>query len=477
MPWKRSRTELNGRQLFYHFLKDRFVRRNTGSISVDGVELRKFAESGKEDGFIMKKKILKRTIAALLLAILALLSGCSLNNAVPSQSQKNAGDEMTGRIYFPGATHSTPSVTETSFPDTFETVSSSQAETSSRPESETVFVPETTTVPKTTAAPDTAANPETTLHPGTTSAPATTEEPKDTEAPFFLYLVSAPTLDRGREFDLHRYIAYIDDLDPEVELSVEGSVDPENLGEYPLQLTLTDDAGNSTSANLTVKVTEPAQTAPVTPETPKSFASFAETYRRDGAMVGIDVSKWQGEIDFSRVAAAGCEFVIIRIGGCTDEPFEDRYFLQNLKNAKAAGLPVGIYWYSEENSPEQIRENAEFLYALLDGAELDFPIFFDWEDFRDFEDYHMSMRDLNALFFTFREEAEARGYRAVLYNSKIFLNLVWSEEAKEGGVWLAHYTEQTNYDGAYFLWQQGLGRIDGIQGDVDVDVLYPEYLP
>lgn len=337
-------------------------------------------------------------------------------------------------------------------------------------------------LPQQTEAPETIEAPETEpaeTEPPETTEPPDTEPPADTEPPFFLYLVSAVTLGRGSDFDLHKYISYIDDWDAEVELTVEGSVDTQTVGTYPLTLVLTDDAGNSASAHMTVTVTETAPPTPAYNIPPaQSFADFAATYQTDGAVAGIDVSKWQGYIDFGQVAAAGCEFVIIRIGGYSaGELFEDPYFAYNIKYAKAAGLKVGVYWYSEENSAALVRENAEYLYALLDGAALDFPIFFDWEDYVDFEDYQMSMRDLNEMFLAFREQAEARGYQAALYNSKNFLDKLWSEEVTDGGVWLAHYIAQTDYEGRYFLWQQGLGRIAGVSGDVDVDVFYPDALP
>lgn len=345
------------------------------------------------------------------------------------------------------------------------------------PETESSSTEPAPTAPESTETPETEA-PETTEVQETTVAPETTEAPVDTEAPFFVYLASVAELERGKEFNIHKYISYIDDLDAEVELSVEGEVDPETEGEYPLALTLRDDAGNAASADLTVKVVPPGSTAvSYTPLPSKSFAEFAATYEKDGAMVGIDVSKWQGYIDFQKVAAAGCAFVIIRIGGYAIERFEDPYFAYNLQSAKAAGLKVGVYWYSEENSAQKVRENAAFLYDLLDGAALDFPIFFDWEDYADMEDYRMSLRDLNEMFLAFREEAEARGYRAALYNSRNMLDVLWTDEVKGDGVWLAHYIGETNYDGKYFLWQQGLGRIEGISGDVDVDVFYPDAMP
>ena len=172
----------------------------------------------------------------------------------------------------------------------------------------------------------------------------------DTEAPFFLHFSYSLTLARGDPFDIHKYISYIDDLDSDVDLTVDGAVDPETVGEYPLTLTLTDDAGNSSSLDMTVNIVEPDPSYvddgsyTYTPPPAKSFDDFAAAYKKDGTMVGIDVSKWQGEIDFDRVAEAGCEFVIIRIGGYAGGVFEDPNYAVNIKNAKAAGLKVGVYW-------------------------------------------------------------------------------------------------------------------------------------
>ena len=318
------------------------------------------------------------------------------------------------------------------------------------------------------------------LPPETTAAPETEPEPEDTEPPFFLYLSTPVTIEQGSEFNIHKYLSYIDNFDSDVDLTVGGIVNTDVVGEYPLVLVLTDDAGNYTSSKMTVNVVEPAPPSTPgsggtwTPEPPRSFEDFAATYKKDGAVVGIDVSRWQGDVDFNKAAADGCEFVIIRIGGYAEEQFEDAYFAANIKNAKAAGLKVGVYWYSEENGAAQVRENAEYLYSLLAGERLDFPIFFDWEDFYNFENYKMSIRDLNEMFLAFREEAEARGYKAALYNSKYYLGILWSDEVKDGGVWLAQYVDEPTYTGDFFLWQQGIGRIDGIDGDVDVDVFYPD---
>ena len=353
---------------------------------------------------MMKKSILLKSIAAALLVSAILLSGCGAKDVVAD-------------------------------PDTAEILT---AQTD--PQTEENAVPEPVGAGRTAVTENRADGTD-------------TEDTEDTEAPFFLHFYYSLTLARGDSFDIHKYISYIDDLDSEVDLTVDGSVDPETVGEYPLTLTLTDDAGNSSSLDMTVNIVEPDPSYvddgsyTYTPPPAKSFDDFAAAYKKDGTMVGIDVSKWQGAIDFDRVAAAGCEFVIIRIGGYAGGVFEDPNYAVNVKNAKAAGLKVGVYWYSEENGEDAVRENAEYLYSLLGGEELDFPVFFDWEDYFNLEDYKMSLRDLNEMFLAFKEEAKAHGYNAALYNSEYYLGILWSDKVKENGVWLANYTDEVEYAG------------------------------
>ena len=190
-------------------------------------------------------------------------------------------------------------------------------------------------------------------------------------------------------------------------------------------------------------------------------------------MNGIDISRWQEDVDFEKVKAAGCEFVYMRIGGLDDgELYTDRYYAANIAGAKAAGLMVGIYWHAEESNAQEVKASVDYLMSVLNGVELDFPIAYDWEDFVHFENYGMNIADLNNNLDVFVDEINARGYKACLYNSKYYLETIWLSAAKHP-LWLAHYVSSTNYGGSYFMWQHGCtGRIDGINGDVDLDVLY-----
>lgn len=414
--------------------------------------------------------------AAVLLLCLLLFVSCAVSSPAGPLPEESGRTE-TARSAAPGGETAPPDTAPAAPPDTD---GAPETAALTAPE-ETVASPETDppeTAPSETDPPET--DPPETDPPETAppvkEPPAKDPLPEDTSAPFFLALNRFVALEKGSKFNIHRYLSYADDLDPDVVFTVTGTVDPDTVGVYPLSLEIRDAAGNASSASMEVEIVEafpPPEPDTTDPEPPRSFDGFRETYQSENAAVGIDVSRWQGEIDFGRVAAAGCEFAVIRIGGYSDGLFEDPCYRENIRNAKKAGLKVGVYWYSEENGPASVREHAAYLYDLLDGEELDLPVFFDWEDFLWFETYRMSVRDLNEMFLAFREEAEARGYRAALYNSKYYLGLLWNDAVKEGGVWLAHYVDETTYTGEYFLWQQGIGRIDGIDGDVDYDVLYP----
>lgn len=301
----------------------------------------------------------------------------------------------------------------------------------------------------------------------------------DTTSPFFLKITRSPSITVGDEFDIQDYISYIDNTDPEVTLTVEGSVDSSVIGSYPLSLRIEDDNGNYTDDSITVNVVAPVEPGEgdsnsYTYET-TSFEEFISRYPEDDVHYGIDVSVWQGDIDFNQVAASGCEFVFIRAGRSSNGEFtEDEYFRSNIEKATAAGLHVGVYVYSSDNSIEAVEALADRMVEMTAGYDVDLPFVFDWEAFGRFQQFNMSIVDLNNLYSAFDNRLEALGRQSMLYSSKYYLEVVWNEE--EANVWLAHYTGQTDYSGNYLVWQQSCtGRINGINADVDMDLWYGDF--
>lgn len=295
----------------------------------------------------------------------------------------------------------------------------------------------------------------------------------DTTAPILLNSGNNSAIETGRDFDLNDYVGFADNYDRTPTLTYEGYVDTSVCGVYPITATVSDSSGNETSWDLSIEVVDEIA-VPEDNNTRLTFDEFTQQFEEDNISLGIDVSKWQGDIDFEAVKNAGCSFVIMRIGCYYDEIEMDEYYKTNMAAAKKAGLDVGVYIYTTANTEEKVRENAQWIAKQLDRQELDFPVVFDWEDFSNFQQYEMSIHDLNNLFELFASEMKKYGYSSMLYSSKNFLNNFWYEYG-EFPVWLAHYTDETDYMGEYAMWQTScFGRIDGIEGDVDFNVLYTD---
>lgn len=295
----------------------------------------------------------------------------------------------------------------------------------------------------------------------------------DTTAPVCLNPGYGSVLPTGSVFDPDSLVGYADNCDRRPALSCTGYVDTSAEGVYPVTLTVTDASGNSTSWDLDVTVSDQPADNYIDSGDLIGFGDFMQMYAGEGCHFGIDVSKWQGSIDFGAVKGAGCEFAIIRMGYSSDGYiYPDEYFEDNLRNARAAGLKVGVYFYSEDSRADIARGVARYIADTLGGSRLDLPVAFDWEDFYHFQNYGMSIHDLSELFEAFADELDKNGYDTMLYSSKNFLENFW-ENSGCHPVWVANYTDADNYSGSHILWQRcGNGRINGIDGAVDLNVLY-----
>ena len=173
--------------------------------------------------------------------------------------------------------------------------------------------------------------------------------------PIFINVPSSKTFYVGEasEDDLTKKVSYADNYDSKPTLKIEGDVDFENVGTYNIKYIVTDQSGNETIKNTSVVVKErPTKTETTVSnneEEEEDFVSIEEqieNYKTASTMIGIDVSKWQGDIDFEKVKNAGVEFVILRMGVMKDKDTPlaiDNTFESNYNKAKEAGLKVGIY--------------------------------------------------------------------------------------------------------------------------------------
>lgn len=287
---------------------------------------------------------------------------------------------------------------------------------------------------------------------------------------------SSRTVEVGYEGNLCNNYTYGDNYDGQPECSVVGEYDFNTVGRYDIEIVVTDVSGNSTNYNVTLNVVDEIRNnnnGGGGTTSRLQFSDALERYGNENVELGIDVSEWQGDVDYEAVKEAGATFVMMRVGVVLDsgeEPALDGQFLDNIKSAKEAGLKVGVYLYSKALSSEEAIEEAHWVLKQLDGESLDLPIVFDWEIWGNWNSYHMSFHDLNLMAHSFIETVEDEGYEGMLYGSKFYLENFW-EDGEFENIWLAHYASNTSYEG-YMMWQfSNVGRINGIYGDVDLNVM------
>lgn len=187
---------------------------------------------------------------------------------------------------------------------------------------------------------------------------------------------------------------------------------------------------------------------------------------------GIDVSTFQGQINWQRVKESGIQFAMIR-GGYGRSMLDDRYNT-NYIGAKTVGIPVGVYHYSYATSKAHAKDEAEFVLKYLRDRKFEYPIALDIEDRIQ---RSLSKRTVSAIVKTFCETVEKAGYYVVIYSSKSFLlNKIDVSLLKRYDVWCAQWANQCDYPYSYGMWQYSdKGRVDGISGNVDLDQASKHY--
>lgn len=262
-----------------------------------------------------------------------------------------------------------------------------------------------------------------------------------------------------------------DNYDKKPVCKIEGEYDLNQVGNYSVVYKAIDSSGNETVKPITLKVIEKSNSRGTVSKI--SLDEIKTKYQNENTILGIDVSKWQQEINFEEVKNNGIEFVMIRVGtqkGPKEDSIIDAYFKENIENAKKAGLKVGIYYYSYASSVKEAKNQAKWVIEQLDPYKIDLPVVFDWECYTFFNSFHISLYDLNEIADTFLKEIEKEGYEGMLYGSKNYLETIWKTGKYK--TWLAHYTEKTTYNEEYLMWQfTNRGSVPGISTMVDVDVM------
>ncbi len=215
--------------------------------------------------------------------------------------------------------------------------------------------------------------------------------------------------------------------------------------------------------------------------TPEDFAYEGDylTCLTDESVLGIDVSRYQGNIDWQQVKDAGFEFVMIRLGyrgygqGVLNE---DPMAQENYRGAKEAGLKVGAYFFSQAVSVEEAEEEAEYAMELAKDWELDMPLVYDWECLA--EDYRTAQVDARLLTDctkAFCDAVQAQGHTPMVYfNPNQSRKQMYLAELTGYDFWLAMYSDQMDYPYKVDMWQYtNKGSVPGISGNVDINLYFP----
>ena len=289
-----------------------------------------------------------------------------------------------------------------------------------------------------------------------------------------IFINNTYTLVKGTNKDFLNTIISGDNYDNNPTRKIIGEYNYNKVGTYSLTYYISDNSGNETTKGFKVKVIEKKSSSSTTSTKKVLFSDIVKLHKNNNTEIGLDVSKWQGTIDFEKVKASGCDFVIIRLGhqkGIDGELIIDPYFKENIEKAIKADLKVGVYLYTYAKSIDDAKKQAKWAVENVKDYKLDYGISYDWENWTLFNKINLSFYNFSQVSNTFLDYVKDKGYQGMLYSSKYYLENIWLPTNHD--VWLAHYTSKTNYNGKYNMWQMtSSGRIDGIKGNVDINIYY-----
>lgn len=299
---------------------------------------------------------------------------------------------------------------------------------------------------------------------------------KDTTAPV-VWLGGSYSVTVGSNVNLLEKIMCGDNYDANPTCEIIGNYDMNTANIYPLTFKATDSSGNVTEKKFNLYVNKPSSGGSSnnnTTHTRTEFSDIIKNYKTEDTEIGIDISEWQGTVDFQKLKNAGVEFVILRVGsthGIKGDYFVDGKFEENIKKANEIGMPVGIYFYSYADSKEKAIQDAKWIINKIKPYKIDLPIAFDWENWSFYNEFNLSFFGLTDMANSFLNVFKSAGYEGMLYSSKNYLEQIWLDTTYP--IWLAHYTKKTSYQGNYSYWQLcNNGHVDGINGDVDINIRY-----
>ncbi len=184
---------------------------------------------------------------------------------------------------------------------------------------------------------------------------------------------------------------------------------------------------------------------------------------------GIDVSRWQGEINWSQVAADDVSFVML---GTRSKGAVDPYFHRNIQQASAAGVRVGVYIYSLATTVEMAEEEADFVLDLIHDYPVSYPVAFDMEDSTQ---GNLSKEELAAIANAFCKKISDSGYYPIIYANENWLKNKLDMSLMDYPVWVARYSARPSYQNPVMWQATSTGSVKGINGNVDIDFQFKDF--
>ena len=208
---------------------------------------------------------------------------------------------------------------------------------------------------------------------------------------------------------------------------------------------------------------------------------FLQCTQSEVSRTGVDVSSHQQQIDWQQVADSGVEFAIVRVGyrGFTDgDIFADTTAQENIRGALAAGLDVGVYFFSQAISAEEAKEEAQFVLDAIDGYPITYPVMFDWESITtEARTDEVTGPEMTEFARTFCDEIENAGFTAGIYfNQSDGYNSYDLRALRPYEFWLAEYANAQSFAYEVQLWQYtNQAGVPGIENNVDLNLCYRDY--
>lgn len=213
------------------------------------------------------------------------------------------------------------------------------------------------------------------------------------------------------------------------------------------------------------------------------FKAYRDESGKTISEVGIDISSYQGEVDWAQVKKAGVDYVMLRAGGrgysSEGVLYEDSKFEQNAKAAGDAGLEIGVYFFSQAINTEEAKEEAEYVIEKIKKFDITYPVAFDWEiiEGESARTDGVDRETLTAMARTFCDTVSEKGYVPMIYSSRHLMYFNYDmASVKDIDLWIASYGETPKYYYDFAMWQYSTdGTMYGINGKVDLNINLYDY--